>query len=379
VTEAPALVIAAAGAGIAGGLFLLARGMVAYRAGEAVRGTGTSRIESLAVGEVRLVGTIAPGPLALISPLQSVPCVYYHARIVEDRGRERIATLDEERAVGFLVDDGTGRLRVFPRGARCDAPTCFDEQSDWTGSDPADLNRNRGAAVTTATLDRDAAIEALLTVHAPGGGVADEPLGILDGGALAALVGGTGDGPLDVGRGVGGAGLGTRQHYQEWRLAPGDVVTIVGSALPFSDIEDPATADRDNPGIALDDPEVARNLAEAHEAGILAGTPEKAWGNAAIPGFGVGRPTRAPDLDPEARPMPLAPAGAEAAATAVFDIAPGELVMAVTPDRPLLIRFGSPGEAVARDQGALTLGLVGVVIAIVAALVLALAVQGTFG
>jgi len=53
--------------------------------------------------------------------------------------------------------------------------------------------------------------------------------------------------------------------------------------------------------------------------------------------------------------------------------------MAVTPDRPLLIRFGSPGEAVARDQGALTLGLVGVVIAIVAALVLALAVQGTFG
>jgi hypothetical protein len=77
--------------------------------------------------------------------------------------------------------------------------------------------------------------------------------------------------------------------------------------------------------------------------------------------------------------MPLAPAGAEAAATAAFDIAPGELVMAVTPGRPLLIRFGSPGEAVARDQGALTLGLAGVVIAIVAALVLALAVQGTFG
>ena len=377
-TEAPALVIAAAGAGIAGGLFLLARGMVAYRAGEAVRGTGTSRIESLAAGEVRLVGTIAPGPVALVSPLQSVPCVYYHARIVEDRGRERIATLDEERAVGFLVDDGTGRLRVFPRGARWDAPTCFDEQGDWTGSDPPGLNRNRGAGVTTATLDRDAAIEALLTVHAPGGGV-EEPRGILDGGALVALAGGTGDGPLDVGRGVGGAGLGTPQHYQERRLAPGDVVTIVGSALPFGDIEDPATADRDDPGIALDDPEVARNLAEAREAGILASTPEEAWGNAAIPGFGVGRPTRAPDLDPEARPMPLAPAGAEAAATAVFDIAPGALVMAVTPGRPLLIRFGSPGEAVARDQGALTLGLAGVVIAIVAALVLALAVQGTFG
>ena len=361
-TDAPALVIAASGAGIAGGLFLLARGMVAYRAGEAVRGTGTSRIESLAAGEVRLVGTIAPGPVALVSPLQSVPCVFYHARIVEDRGRERIATLDEERAVGFLLDDGTGRLRVFPRGARWDAPTCFDEQSDWTGSDPPGLNRNRGAGVTAATFDRDAAIEALLTVHAPAGGAADEPRGI-----------------LDIGRGAGAAGLGPRRHYQERRLAPGDVVTIVGSALPFGDIEDPATADRDDPGAALDDPEIARNLAEAREAGILASTPEEAWGNAAIPGFGVGRPTRAPDLDPEARPLPLAPAGAEAAASAVFDIRPGELVMAAAPGSPLLIRSGSPGEAVARDQGALTLGRVGAVVAIVAAIILAFALQGAFG
>ncbi len=378
-TDAPALVITAAGAGIAAGLFLFVRGMAAYRTGEAVRGTGTSRIESLAAGEVRVVGTIAAGPVTLVSPLQSVPCVYYHARIVEDRGRERTATLAEERAVGFLVDDGTGRLRIFPRGARWDAPTCFDAQSDWTGGDPPGLNRNLGAGVTATTLDRDAAIEALLTVHVPGGGVADEPRGILDGGALAAVAASMGNGRLDPGRGLSEPGLGTRQHYQERRLAPGDVVTIVGSALPFSDIDDPATADRDDPGIALDDPEVARNLAEAREAGLLASTPEEAWGNAAIPGFGVGRPTRAPDLDPEARPMPLAPAGAEAAAVAVFDIAPGELVMAAERDRPLLIRFGSPGEAVARDQGALTLGLLGVVIAIVAALVLALAVQGTFG
>ncbi len=378
-TDAPALVIAAAGAGIVGGLLLLVRGMLSYRAGEAVRGTGTSRIESLAAGEVRLVGTIVPGPVALVSPLQSVPCVYYHARIVEDRGRERVATLDEERAAGFLVDDGTGRLRVFPRGARWEAPTCFDEHSDWTGSDPPGLNRNLGAGVTTATPDRDAAIAALLTVHAPGGGPAEEPRGILDGGALGVLAGGTLGGPLDVGRGVSGPGLGTRQHYQERRLAPGDVVTIVGSALPFADIGDPATADRDDPGIALDDPEVVRNLAEAREAGILASTPEEAWGNAAIPGFGVGRPTRAPDLDPAARQLPLAPAGAEAAATAVFDIAPGELVMAVTRERPLAIRYGSPGEATARDQGALTLGLVGAALAIVAALVLAFALQGAFG
>ena len=104
--------------------------------------------------------------MTLVSPLQSVPCVYYHARILEDRGRERTTTLDEERAVGFLLRDASGTLRVFPRGARWDAPTCFDEQSGWTGDDPPSLNLNRGSGVTSATLDRDAAIAALLTVRA---------------------------------------------------------------------------------------------------------------------------------------------------------------------------------------------------------------------
>jgi hypothetical protein len=117
VTDAPALVSAAAGAGIIGGLFLLVRGMAAFQAGEAVRGTGTSRIESLAAGEVRLVGTIAAGPVTLVSALQSVPCVYYHARIVEDRGRERTTTLDEERAVGFLLHATRARC-ASSRGGR---------------------------------------------------------------------------------------------------------------------------------------------------------------------------------------------------------------------------------------------------------------------
>ena len=385
-TNAPALVIAAAAAGIVGGLVLLVRGLAAYRAGDAVRGTGTSRIESLAAGEVRLVGTIEPGPVTLVSPLQSVPCVYYHARILEDRGRERTATLDEVRAVGFRLRDATGGLRVFPRGARWEAPACFADHSDWTGGDPPGLNLNRGPGIAAATVDRDAAIAALLTVRVPGSATGDEPRGILDGGALAALTE-SGGGRLPGGGSVGGApGLGgfggpggQRRHYEEWRLAPGDVVTIVGSAVPFRDIDDPATADRYDPTLALDDPEVALNLAEAREAGLLKGSPEEAWGNAAIPGFGIGRPTRAPDLDPAARPLPVAPEGAQAAATATFDIPPGELVMAAAPGSPLVIRVGNPDEAVARDRGALSLGLVGASISIAAAIVMALAAQGAFG
>ena len=43
---------------------------------------------------------------------------------------------------------------------------------------------------------------------------------------------------------------------------------------------------------------IAANIAEARAAGILLTDPEDAWGNAAIPGFGIGRPTRQPELDP---------------------------------------------------------------------------------
>jgi len=355
--------MAAAIAGIAGGLFLLVRGLLAYRAGEAVRGTGTSRIEALAAGEVRLAGTIEPGPVTLVSPLQSIPCVYYHARITEDRGNERIATLDEERAVGFVLRDATGTLRVFPRGARWDAPTCFKEQSDWGGDDPPGLNRNRGAHFTSSTLDREAAVAALLTVHAPDRAESGEP---------RAGVGGLGG---SLGGSLGGLG-GGRLHYEERRLAPGDVVTIVGSAVPFGDIDDPATADHDDPTLALDDPVVAREVAEARAAGLLVGSPAEALGNAAIPGFGIGRPTSAPELDPAARPLPVAPAGAAAAAAATFDIPLGALVVAAVPGSPLVVRAGSPGEAIARDRSALSLGLAGAVIAIAGALVLAVTAQG---
>ena len=42
---------------------------------------------------------------------------------------------------------------------------------------------------------------------------------------------------------------------------------------------------------------LAAELAAAGAAGTLL-TPEEAWGNAAIEGFGIGRPVRAPELDP---------------------------------------------------------------------------------
>jgi len=47
--------------------------------------------------------------------------------------------------------------------------------------------------------------------------------------------------------------------------------------------------------------EGAGTMKDVHElTGTLAGSAEEAWGNAAIPGFGIGEPTAEPDLDAEA-------------------------------------------------------------------------------
>ena len=108
------------------------------------------------------------------------------------------------------------------------------------------------------------------------------------------------------------AGLGAgggRRSYREDRLEPGDEVTVIGRALPFGDLIDPDGADLGLDGAGSrpgDDPEIAADLEAARAGGTLLTDPEDAWGNAAIPGFGIGRPTRPPELDPAANAIPVA-------------------------------------------------------------------------
>ena len=75
----------------------------------------------------------------------------------------------------------------------------------------------------------------------------------------------------------------------------------------------------------IDDPEIAADLAEARADGTLVDDPAEAWGNAAIPGFGIGRPVVAPVIDPAANTLPLADAEAAARAERTFRIAPETL------------------------------------------------------
>ncbi|MEA2610181.1 MAG: hypothetical protein QOJ75_2424, partial [Chloroflexota bacterium] len=155
---------------------------------------------------------------------------------------------------------------------------------------------------------------------------------------------------------------------------------IVGRALPFRDLADPAGSDVGiGPGEFETDPEIAADIAAAKAADTLSDDPETAWGNAAIPGFGIGHPVTAPHIDPAANPLPLATAEAAALADRRFEIAPETLVLASSDEVPLLIAYGTPAAVVGRGESRFAIGLVGAVVAIASALVLAVSLGGWFG
>jgi hypothetical protein len=346
-------VAAVSGAGIVGGLALLRRGMRGHGIATRIADTSTSAIASIAAGEVRISGIVEPAEVTLVSRLQSVPCVYYRAVVDDDGdGTTGRGGIVEEQAVGFRVRDESGELRVFPRDAHIEAPERWRDRSGALGERPAGLALRTDGPFRSAEPDTATQIEDLLRVRVPAG-------------------------PVD---GWSGAADGDARSYREARLEPGDVVTIVGQALPFGDLGDPTGADLGlGTGGLADDPEVAMDLAEAREAGALADDPAAAWGNAAIPGFGIGRPVRPATIDPEADPLPLGDAADAARAERTFEIAPDTLVVAAVPDGPLLIAYGSPGAATERQQDRFLVGLLGAMLAIGSAMVFAVMLDGGFG
>lgn len=337
--------------GIAFGLALLAKGMAGQRRAARIGDTSTSTISALAVGEVRISGVVEPAELLLTSPLQSRDCVYYRAKVSESEGRSERTVFSEERAVGFRVRDASGDVRVFPRAAQWLVPEAFDAGTGLMGDEPAGLRLRSGGAIQPGFVERDRQIAELLTVHDPSAPAA--PVG-------DAIVGHAGG----------------RREYREARIEPGDVVTIIGTVLPFDQLDDPTDADAVTGG-GLDaagdvaDPEIAADLDEARAAGMLETDPSEAWGNAAIPGFGIGRPVRPPELDAAATPLPIASEAEADQIERTFEIPPEALIVAAAPDAGLLVSLGTPGVAAAREEDRFFVGLLGAILAIASAVVLA--------
>jgi hypothetical protein len=371
-------------AGMLAGFVAFVHGLGAYRREAVVGSIATSSVDGLAAGEIRLTGTVKPLAVTLVSALQSATCVWYHSKITEGGDPGRVL-LDEQRSIDFLLDDGTGSVRVVPRGLRARIDPAFNESTDVLGVDPIGVDRREGAgSMVAGQADHDAAVADLLTVRPPAHDLDDQ--------TVNATLGFAGFG-MGFGTRVRSPGH-ARRHYIEERIAPGDRITIVGQARPYSEV-DPigpdATADLDP--TTFDDPTLVSELEEARATGALAGSAREAWGNAAIPGFGIGKPTERPVLEAGATPEEPVTSQADAAQAAHAAHAPGKdeatpatldapppetLVIATSDSTPLTVYAGTPTEAVAFDRDAFYRGLAGGALAIVCAVAIAATWTGGF-
>jgi hypothetical protein len=308
---------------------------------------------------------VEPIDQTLISPLQSKPCVWYRARVDETGDNGRVL-LDEEKAQEFHVTNDTGRIRVVPRGARWEIGAVFDESTGMSGDEPPGLQRRSGASYA-ALLERDAAEmteterevarQALLTVQMPAEATVAEAWG--------------GSSSLGMSTGLAKA---RGRRYREARLEPGEVVTILGQALPWGDIRDVIHAWDPSPNVEAT---MADDLAAARELGLLAASPEEAWGNAAIPGFGIGAPTAQPELDDRARQPETVAEDEHEEALARYHIPQEELVLSRGHKGEMAVYVGAPQAAVMHHDFAFTLGVIGAVMAVLCALGMGAILTGT--
>lgn len=109
-------------ASLVGCVFLLHRGSQAYWRMRSITDTPTTRIRSAAQGYLELRGLAGAMRGTLSARLTTRPCVWYRYQIEQRRrvGRgERWITVERGQTdAPFLLDDGSGRARVDPQGAR---------------------------------------------------------------------------------------------------------------------------------------------------------------------------------------------------------------------------------------------------------------------
>jgi hypothetical protein len=102
------------------GIWLFFWGFMRLRRKRKIENIPTSTVRGLAMGLVELIGK-AKKRTRLISPLSAAECVFYRYTVERYRKRGRHSewvtiAKGDSTAISFWLDDGTGRILVFPQG-----------------------------------------------------------------------------------------------------------------------------------------------------------------------------------------------------------------------------------------------------------------------
>jgi hypothetical protein len=118
-------------AGVYCGVYLFFRGFRMLQHKRLILNTPLSKIRSASMGLVEVTG-MAAGPQTIPAGITGEPCFYYHASAWQqaESGRQQgwEKVVDESVGVPFFVDDGTGRMLVYPQGAKLDVHRNFREE-----------------------------------------------------------------------------------------------------------------------------------------------------------------------------------------------------------------------------------------------------------
>ena len=160
----------AAAAGVASGLVLFYKGFATLRLKRLVEALATSKTRSMAMGTVELCGFAAPYA-ELLDPVFGERCCYFNVEVKEQVGsgkHKRWVTVyrNTSDAVPLYLADDTGRVAIYPHGARLhmdykvdlttsDLSRWFSGAEDHIAAFVRKLNRSSGTLSIKARIVRE--------------------------------------------------------------------------------------------------------------------------------------------------------------------------------------------------------------------------------
>jgi len=112
------------GLGVTLGPYFFWRGFRLLQRKRLILDVPRSTVRAAALGCVEVTGT-ASGPYTLVAPLSHSDCIYYRL-VVESNPQGDLRNSIQEMCAPFFLDDGTGTVMVYPKGAELMFPPSSD-------------------------------------------------------------------------------------------------------------------------------------------------------------------------------------------------------------------------------------------------------------